>query len=426
MPPPAPAAPPAAPAAPAPAPAPAHAAVPAAAPAKPAAPPERGPSPDWLNDIEGLETDRPPKPAAKPEVEAQAKPGDVAPPKPDEKPPVKPDEPPAETETRYLKTADVRTRYDALKKEKATVLEPKIQQLEARIKEIEAKAPEDTKPLVEKLTATEKRNAELEQQIQFVDYEKSSDYQTKYYQPFLEEWTEAVGTFGQLTIKEQIPDGVDEMDQPKFRIQTRQATADDLEKLANMPLSEMYEKVDELFGKASADVIGHIRNVKKLSSAMEKAKAKARKQSGEWSQQREIQTKQQRQHQVDLWTQFNKEIAERFAKLFGPEEGDTEGNALLAKGFATADILFGIGQHAKPQTPEEQVQFHAMMRNKIANHDRIARRLKVAQTELAETKAALEAYEKSEPPAGKGGGARTPTKTFDQETDAEIDALNRP
>jgi hypothetical protein len=317
----------------------------------------------------------------------------------------------------------VRTRYDALKKEKATVLEPKIQQLEARIKEIESKAPEDTKPLVEKLTATEKRNAELEEHIQFVDYQKSKEFTEKYQQPYTEAWTKAVADFGQLTVR--VPGEADPATgEPTFS--TRPATADDLLYLANLHLSQMDDQAEIMFGKSAARVIRHVERVRELSDAQNKALSEAQKKGGEWSQQREIQTKQQRQHQVELWTQFNKEIAERFPKMFGPEEGDTEGNALLAKGFATADLLFGIGQHAKQQTPEEQVQFHALMRNKIANHDRLARRLKSAQTELAETKAALEAYEKSEPPAGKGGGARTPTKTFEQETDAEIAALDKP
>ena len=118
--------------------------------------------------------------------------------------------------------------------------------------------------------------------------------------------------------------------------------------------------------------------------------------------------------------------ADRFPKMFAPVEGDTEGNELLAKGFAAADRLFAPTKDSAFKTPEERIQFHALLRNKIANHDRLALRLKTMQAELAEAKESLAAYEKSEPPAGKGGSARPVNKTFEQEVDEELAKLDRP
>ena len=119
---------------------------------------------------------------------------------------------------------------------------------------------------------------------------------------------------------------------------------------------------------------------------------------------------QQQQH--GLWTEYNKAITERFPEMFGPKEGDADGNALLEKGFQQADRLFAPAADAKPQTTEERIQFHALLRNKIANHDRLAKRLRTVQAELEEAKKALGEYEQSAPPAGKGGSPRPPPRDF--------------
>ena len=178
------------------APAPAAPPPPASPPAAPASPAADKPS--WLDDVgkdfdqadDGAPVTKAPEKANKDDL-AQA--GVVVPPKkPDDQPPAKPDEPPA----RPVKAAELRTAYDNLKKEKREVLEPKIQQLEAKLKELEARQPEDTKPLLEKMTAAEKRAAELEHHIQLSDYEKSKEYQEKFYLPFLREWTDAIESLG--------------------------------------------------------------------------------------------------------------------------------------------------------------------------------------------------------------------------------------
>jgi hypothetical protein len=410
----APAAPPAAPVTPA-----APSSPPVSAPSKPA---DKVDQPGWLDqvgkDIEGLDTDRPqPKsPEDKGAKDALAKAGEVVPPK-------KPDEQPTDQPPKPVKAAELRAAYDNLKKEKREVLEPKIQQLEAKLKELEARQPEDTKPLVEKITAAEKRAAELEQHIQFVDYQKSQEFQTKYQQPYVEAWTKAVADFGQLSVR--MPDGTDEATgEPKFT--TRQATADDLLYLANLPLSQMDDQAEAMFGKSAPRVIRHVERVRELSDAQNRALSEAQKKGAEWSKTRQVQMQQFQQQQHTLWTDYNKQIAERFPEMFGPKEGDAEGNALLAKGFEQADRLFAPTPATQPKTTEERIQFHALLRNKIANHDRLAKRLRTVSAELAEARKALEEYEKSAPPAGKGGDARPANKSFMDEVDEELRKLDKP
>lgn len=101
--------------------------------------------------------------------------------------------------------------YDDLKKKVNTEYEPTIQSLKSKVQELESRKPEDTGPVLAKLTALQKRNAELEQHMGLVDYEKTSEYQTKYVQPFNDQWNRTQEIFNQLEVTERIPDGVDEM-----------------------------------------------------------------------------------------------------------------------------------------------------------------------------------------------------------------------
>ena len=404
-------------------------AAPAVLPASPAStPPPAGgdqSSSSWLDeagrDIEALDVNTPPPDTkgkgTKPDAQAK-------PPKPGDKPDDdkgKTTPAPDDQTPKPIRAAELRTAYDNLKKEKREVLEPKIQQLESKIKELEGRQPEDTKPLMEKMTAAEKRAAELESHIQFVDYQRSREFQEKFAQPYTEAWTKAAADFGQLTVR--IPDGEDEIThEPKFK--SRQATTDDLLYLANLPLTQMDEQAEALFGKSAPRVIRHVERVRELSDAQNKAVADAHKRSGEMVQIRQKQSAEMHQKQTALWTQFNKEIAERYPAMFAPAEGDTEGNTLLQKGFALADRLFAPSRENPPKSLEERVQLHALLRNKIANHDRLARANRLLKAELAEARKELEQFDKSTPPAGGSQGARPASRSFIEEANSEIERLN--
>lgn len=302
-----------------------------AQPQKPA-PEPTGEHSEWLDQVDaeldslddGKPADQKPPKEGKPAEPVKppgAKPAEDA--KPGEKPvkPVEPTEP-----QRPVKAAELRVAYDNLKKEKKEVLEPKIQQLESRIKELETTTPPDTAALTEKLAKTEARNKELEEHISFVDYSKSAEFHEKYQKPYTEAWTRAVSDFSQLTVTV----GDD----------TRQGTADDLLYLANLPLSEMDAKAEEMFGRSAARVLRHVEKVRELSDAQNRALADAEKKGGEWQKNRTTQILQAHEQNQKLWKQYNGEIAARFPKMFGPIDGEQRGNELLAKGFSEADRLF--------------------------------------------------------------------------------------
>jgi hypothetical protein len=359
-----------------------------------------------------------PKPGKAGEAGELEKAGEVVPPKEGEAGP-KPGE---EQAGRPMKAATLRQAFEELKKEKREILEPKIQSLESKLKEIETAGGQVPKQFQEKLAATEKRNAELEAHIEFLDYEKSTKFEKEHKQPYSEAWFSAVADFSQLKVREATGE-LGEDGQPIYRM--RQATDQDLLKLGNLDLSEMDEEAEAMFGKSAPRVIRHVERVRELATAQDKALKDAKSRAGEASKMRSFQMQQYQQQEHSFWEQCNKEIAEKFPAVFGPVEGDADGNALLQKGFEEADRLFSPDPKAKPQTAAERIQFHTKLRNKIANHDRLFRQNKSMKAELEEAKKALAEYEDSAPPAGRGGSPRAPSKDFMQEVDAELDKMDK-
>ena len=424
----------------------------------PAADHERAPS-EFMGDIESdfadLDAGKPvrerdetgkfrPAPKDKPAAESPTKPVE-APPEAQAKP--KEGELPAAApeEKKPTRMRELGQAYDDLKKKVNTEYEPKIQSLTARLKELETKQPEDTAPVLAKLTALQKRNAELEQHMGMVDYEKTSEYQSKYVQPFNDQWARTQAIFDQLEVTERVPDGVDDMGEPKFREQPRPATPEDLLELARLPLGKMAKRTKELFGESSSLVLNQIVEIGKLWEVKEHAKKEAATKATEWQAQRGLEFQNRQKNLANAWTETNKELETKFPKAFRVEEGDDGDKSAHTKGFAVADLLF-LGNQAlsseqiealpggfretvksgKPLSEVQKVQLHALARLKMANHDRLVARVKSRDARIAELEKSLADYEKSEPRADKAGeGVPAGEKDFFAQVEQDLEKLDR-
>jgi hypothetical protein len=347
-------------------------------------------------------------------VKSEEKNGKEEKPKPETKPEVKEEEAPR-------KIRDLRESYDVLKKRIRDEMEPELAKLRGQVKEYEGKQSE-TKPYQDRIEALEKELKGYRDEMRYVRYEKSPEYKDKYEKPFKEAWQRALHDFSQLTVR--IADGVDDMGEPKYK--SRTATADDLMALASMPLAEMDEAAERMFGKSSARVIRHVESVRSLAQAQEEAKANALKDSEarekQWSEGNKAQTELKNK----TWVSANKNLVEKFPKWFAPGEGDTEGNTHFQRGLAEADRLFSPKPETAPKTLEEAVQLHARIRNKAANHDRLAFQLKKASARIKELEKELEQYGESEPKGDKAKDTKKPTRNGRESYIEEIAALNVP
>ena len=314
------------------------------------------------------------------------------------------------TEQKPVKAAELRVAYEK-SKETLKAKDAEIAKLQTELKTAKAAPADDPekKVLLEKFEAAEKRRAELEKEITFVAYQKSPEFLDKYKKPYDEEWTKAVSEIAELTIEAE--DGT-----------TRTATANDLLTICNLPLGEARKLAKQLFGDAADDVMSHRRKIRDLSDAQTKALKDAQVNSEERTKEQQTQSLQQQEKIRTLWADENKAWQEKFPRWFKPEDGDEEGNKLLAKGYEMADAAF-----SNQGTPEERVKRHAELRNKAAAFPKLALRLKQARGRIKELETSLAAYEDSEPAAGEGGKPRsiTPTGSGMDEAFAEIDSLSK-
>lgn len=299
-------------------------------------------------------------------------------------------------------------RYDTLKKQIDTEYKPQITKLQSRIQELEAVDP---KPLQDRLAALEARNKSLEEQIEYSDYSQSTEFKTKYHDPYAKAYHEALGEFKELGVRE--ADG-----------EIRPATEKDLLELANMPLGRMDETAQQMFGASAARVITHIQNLKHLAQAEHSALEEAKTKAGERLTKRRAESESQMREAADHWRAVNDGLKEKFPKAFAPEDGNAEDAAAHTKGFALADLLFTGGKGLTPEqietlpnafretvrkkeplSPVQRVQLHALLRLKAANHDRKVVALQKANARIAELEKALAEFEKSSPPGGRAKGA---------------------
>jgi hypothetical protein len=309
------------------------------------------------------------------------------------------------------KAAELRTAYEK-SKETIKAKDAEITRLQSELKTAKDKPADDPekKAILEKFEASEKRRQELEQEIKFVAYNKSEEFFEKYQKPYEEAWSKAVSELNELTIESE--DGT-----------VRKATAQDLLALSNMPLGEARKLAKTMFGDAADDVMAHRRKIRELSDAQTKALDDAKKNAETHDKEKQTQSLQQRQKIATLWQDENKAWQEKFPRWFKPEDGDEEGNALLAKGYEMADAAFS---NNGDKTPEEKVKLHAELRNKAAAFPKIALRLKQAKTRIKELEKSLKEFEQSEPPSGDGGKPRA-VKPGDAWSDpfSELDSLSK-
>lgn len=338
------------------------------------------------------------------------------PPKPVKPAATKPTEPAKKTQTtepdpKPPKAAELRVAYEKTK-ETLKERDARIKALETELKTTRETPREDPEKqtLLGKLQAEEKRRTALEEKLRLVDYQQSDEFVKNYTEPYNKAWQRAASEIQELTIE--LEDG-----------STRPATVQDLVALSSMKLGEARKYAKQMFGDGSDEVMAHLRKLRELSDAQQTALAEAKSKSEAHFKQHAEQSLQERQKVAKLWKDENSAWTERYPRFFAPKDGDDEGNALLAKGYAMADKAFSTNGQA---SPEERVKLHAEMRNKAAGFSRVALELKRARTRIKELETSLAAYEESEPPAGEGGKPRPP-KEGDPLMDAmsELDTIDK-
>jgi hypothetical protein len=348
------------------------------------------------------------KPADKPAADPKAKPADK---KPDDKPAAEPAADDKEGKTFQTPKA-LREHAKRLETDLKTTGE-KAKALEAKIADYEKRGA-DTSKLTERLAAIEKERDEFKAQVWEVKFERSDEFQTKYEKPFQAAANSAKALVEGLEVQETDGEG---------NTTTRKATWQDFSSLYAMPLGKSIAAITKLFGPAASIVSHELLSLQKLDKARGDALTEASTQREQRMKAEEAKSAQERatraekeQGLVKLWTDKNKEIAEKNPEYFLPDPKDKEAAAILQKSYELLDQRYGN----KDLPVEKQVEMDAQIRNRAAAHPLMVYRLNKASERIAELEAQIAEMTESEagePPRRPGGHTQSAAKetNFDDE-----------
>lgn len=330
---------------------------------------------------------------------------------------------------------ELRDVYNALKEKVAREYEPQLKELSivrAKLKDAESKDELATKSTQDRLVEIEKRNAELESHIRFADYKQTKEYK-ELESSLRDTWSGAMRKLGGISISRTNPETGDVIE--------RELTIEDLSRYARLDPKLVWKELKQEIPDAAerTTVINHIQKIQDISDSVFKAEEKAKSESEAHAK---TQTETQRQSQAQrtkLWKATNEELATKYPKWFGKDETDTEGNIVFDKGASFSDLVFDTEsltperiemlpqffkdaiKSAKPLSQEALVRLHAIARNKLANHDRLARSNKTLSARVSELEKSLKEYEQSGPDsvaAGNGHRAKDGPLSADDEFDS--------
>lgn len=330
-------------------------------------------------------------PTAKPETKEQPKTG-APPTAPAATAPGEDDEPPApptgEPATPPAATDKKISPWKLVDQYKA-----KVGELEKQLVDRKGMTEAEKAEVQKRIDAIELRNKELEDEIRFVNYSKSSEFKEKYEEPYKRAWQSAMAELGELHVTDSSG-------------QSRQVTTEDILQLVTLPLDKAREVADEVFGKFADDVMAHRKEIKRLweaqSTALQDAKKNGAEREKEFSERVQRSAKEIRDTVTTKWTEANEAFLkdEKFGKFFTPREGDANGNERLQKGFALVDKAWHENPSDPKLTPEEReavVKRHAAVRHRAAAFGRLVYDLEQANSRISELQKELEDIKKSVP-----------------------------
>lgn len=320
------------------------------------------------------------------------------------------DKPKDDKPSEKIAPRQLREAYEQLKKKHA--------ELELEHTKFKSKASEpdpEKKTLSERLAEREKRLNELEDEIRYAAYEKSSEYRDKYQTPFIEAYKAGRAKTASLSTTDEEGN-------------IRKGTGEDFDALMRIvDDNEAAEFAANTFGNKASMVMYHRERVNELNNARTKAVEEYRSKGGERAKQMTEAQEKQRKEARDEYVKSVETATEKYPQWFKPEDGDDKGNELLDKGFHLADLAFNWGQPVrdgdKPLTPTQLAKLHAAIRNKAAGFDRLAYREKKHLSRIKELEAEIAKYKASEP--GPGEGRRAGGQSVADDWESALNALAR-
>lgn len=365
----------------------------------------------------------PKAPEAKPTPKEAPKPGELEKPRvdargrehaPDGKLLPKQPEPAAEPPIEKMAPADLRKAYEGLRN-KLTTLEAEHTKLKAAPAKPQTPGEDpERKALTERLAEREKHAASLEEEMRFLDYQRSQEYKDRYEKPFIDAWK-----MGQeRAIRLKTAPVVDELGDETTP--ARQGTGEDFNTLMSIQDDDQAaEWAAKTFGTQKAAVLlYHRERVQETNNAKYQALEEYKTKGAEREKERRTMVENHTKAVRDLYHKVKDAGVEKYPQFFRPDESDPKTQELLDKGMRLADRALGAPdvEGEKPLSGEERVRLQAAMRNCFGGFQNVIYQLKKANARASELEKQLAEYEASVPKGGDGRGRGTAPATTDDET----------
>lgn len=278
--------------------------------------------------------------------------------------------------------------------------------LEKELAEIKASplAEQERKTFSERLEKIEARNKELEDEIRYVNYEKSPEFKEKYDAPYRQAFDLALSELAEIPFTDPMTGEV------------RATNQDDLIRVAQMGLADARAYCKSVFGDFADDVMDHRKSIQNLARKRQEALSEARKNGAEREKQMladsDMKNKATAQIVADTWDKANKYIMDHpvYGQYLKPVEGNQEINSRLAKGLQMVDRAFSEDVRDPRMNSDQRagaVRRLAAVRNRAAAFGRLVYEVSQRDTKIAELEKQLKTFKASEP--GTAGGMTTPT-----------------
>lgn len=289
-----------------------------------------------------------------------------------------------------------------------------ISKLEGELKELKSKPapPPDArfeterKALVEELAGEKKRREELESDLRNTAYEKSSEFKDRFIKP----WDKKVEIIGaelkELTVTDDVGN-------------ERPASWQDFNMLLGLPLRTAAAKAQDMFGPAANHVMQRRTELAELQRTHAEALETSRNELGAREQKSTAERVQQHTALMESWKSLGQQALIEHKELFGPEEGDEEGNKQLEKGMAFADAAYNTD---KNWSMEDSVKIHTLIKFRAGAFDREHYRANTYKAKNDELEKRIGELEGTLP--GKDDGAAAPKEKSGAPTKDEWASLD--
>jgi hypothetical protein len=317
---------------------------------------------------------------------------------------------PAKSEPVSLK--QFREQYEMTKKERDD-LASKVAELErAKSEGTKKEIEEATKALKAEMDSIRKNAEELDTEVRYLNYTRSSEYKQKYEAPLREAWQTALGDIEGIRVTD--ADGTE-----------RDASHEDIMAILNVPVAKAAIIAQEMFGAAAPEIMAHRRRILELTQARDKSISEWKEKGSqrEVEQKKQLESRQSRSRQLfdSQFTEFEKS----HNQLFGREDGDEEGNKLLDESDRLIKIaLKGEGIDADMGYDDKvdlitKAQAQVALRARAYGRERL--RVIRLQQKVAELEKKVGKVRSSEP--GQGEGTSTATRVAPRNAEDAIDEL---